>query len=294
MLMDKKKLNAEIRNQYTSFPRQVRIAAQFVLDNPHDVTMMSMRKQAKIAGVPPATMTRLAKKLGFSGYDSLREIFINDIKEKKSGYGDRAQELIDLNNRIGENALVLELANNIITHIRSLCSEENLESILRASEKLSNAQNIYCLGLRSSYPVAFQFTHVASYFTNKTCLIDGAGESSMMSVLHNITNEDVVIVCCIPPYSKRTVSITNYLARMGVKVISITDSASSPTALRASEVILVNKSTPSFFDTITPALFASEVLVALLAATSKQDVRLTVTQTEEKLWSMEEWFKKDA
>lgn len=48
--------------------------------------------------------------------------------------------------------------------------------------------------------------------------------------------------------------------------------------------------TPSFYDTIVPAMLVSEMLVALMSAASTQDVEASVTHTEEKLLSLGEWW----
>ncbi|WP_363217011.1 hypothetical protein [Mesorhizobium sp.] len=46
-----------------------------MLDRPRDVALLSMRKLAREAGVQPSTMTRLAKRLGFGGFEDIRNIF---------------------------------------------------------------------------------------------------------------------------------------------------------------------------------------------------------------------------
>jgi hypothetical protein len=53
---------------------------------------------------------------------------------------------------------------------------------------------------------------------------------------------------------------------------------------------VVGKKNSSFFDTLMPAFLVSEILVALMAATSKVDVKSSVSETESNLWSMGEWW----
>ncbi len=50
---------------YPELPPQLRQAAKRVLDQPEDVAMLSMRGLATGAEVPPSTMVRLAKAIGF-------------------------------------------------------------------------------------------------------------------------------------------------------------------------------------------------------------------------------------
>lgn len=289
-LRSQQALVLHIKQCFDSLPRQVRLAAGFVLDHPHEVAVMSMREQARLAGIPPSTMTRLAKFLGMEGYDDIREVFKNNLRSRGNEYSQRAHGLVELNQKIGETALALDVANNAIAHIQALCSADTLAAIVRAVKILSSSRTIYCLGLRSSFPVAFQFSHVSEYFAKNITLIDGAGESGMMKIMHQAGPKDALFVCCIAPYSRRAISIAGHLAKAGVKLIAITDSDSSPIARMATETILVGKQNASFFDTLVPAFLVSEILVALMAATSKVDVKASVSETEKNLWSMGEWW----
>ena len=63
-------LNASIVEAFDLLPPQLQTAARYMLDRPDDVALLSMREQARRAGVPPATMTRLAKRLGLEGYEA--------------------------------------------------------------------------------------------------------------------------------------------------------------------------------------------------------------------------------
>lgn len=288
--MNQQILTQAIKDQFESLPRQVRQAATFILNHPQEVAVMSMREQARLAGVPASTMTRLAKKLGLNGYDEVREIFVNAIRNKSYEYGSRVPALMEMKQKVGENSLALDLANTTISHIQSLCLEDNLASIVSAVRTLSDARKIYCLGLRSSFPVVFHFYHISSYFQNNLHLVEGAGESDLMQ---DIGAKDVLLVCSLFPYARRTVAITRYLAQQKVKVVAISDHASSPIARLAAAPILVGKQTTSFFDTLTPAFLVSELLATLMAATSKVDVRASVIGAEEKLSAMGEWWMCD-
>ncbi|MEA9391903.1 MurR/RpiR family transcriptional regulator [Acerihabitans sp. TG2] len=291
--MEQLELCQAIKAQYESLPKQVRQAASFVLDHPQEVAMMSMREQARLAGVPPSTMTRLAKRLGLSGYDALRAAFVNTVRARGSEYGSRVPALMAMKMKVGEISLLTALADTTTSHIQAMCQGDNLASIVRAAHTLANARDIYCLGLRSSFPVAFHFSHIASYFKNNVHLVEGAGESGIMSLMSSMGQKDALLVCSLSPYSRRSVALTRYLSQQKVKIVAITDNASSPVGRLAGETILVKKKTTAFFDTLTPAFLVSELLVALLAAIAKGDVRTLVSQTEEKLWAMGEWWSVD-
>ena len=288
--MDREGFCALLKQQFDSFPRQERAAASFILDNLNEVAVMSMRDLARLANVPPSTMTRLAKRAGLAGYDQLRELFIDSLRGQNNAYGSRAHELLELKQRVGEHQVIEDMANNAIEHIKALCNPANLLAISRAVKLLAGARQVYCLGMRSSFGVAFQFSHLASYFGNNVRLVEGAGESGVMSIINQASTKDVALVCSLPRYSRRLITLTNFLHQQGVKVITITDSVTSPTARIAAETLIVKNQSPSFFDTVVPAMLVSEILVALMSANSKPDIETAVTQAEEKLISLGEWW----
>lgn len=287
--MEQAEVISRLKAMYEQLPRQERQAASFVLDHAQEVAVMSMREQSRLAGVPPSTMTRLAKRLGLGGYDALREVFIATVRAKSSIYESRVPGLVAMNKQ-GEDSLLRDLAATTQAHIETLCRQENLESMIRASRLLADARTIYCLGLRSSFPVVFHFQHVSAWFANNVRLIDGAGESGMMTLMGEINAKDVLLVVSLAPYSRRAVTLARYLAQRKIRVVAITDNASSPVARLAAESILVQKKTASFFDTITPALLVSELLVALFAANARTDIHSAVKRTEEQLWATGEWW----
>src|ERR1700710_1951956 len=55
-----------------SLPLRLREVGRFVAANDYDATTRSMRDLAVAAGADPASFTRLAKALGYSGWDALR------------------------------------------------------------------------------------------------------------------------------------------------------------------------------------------------------------------------------
>ena len=64
-----------IRRRFADLSPTLKEAARFVLDRPNEVVIGSMRTVASKAGLPPATLVRLAQQLGFAGWPQLNEAF---------------------------------------------------------------------------------------------------------------------------------------------------------------------------------------------------------------------------
>ncbi|MEM9104925.1 MAG: silent information regulator protein Sir2, partial [Pseudomonadota bacterium] len=64
-------LAAELEN----LTPETRKAAAYVLENPNDVSVSSIREIAEAARVKPNTLVRMARSVGFEGYEDFREPF---------------------------------------------------------------------------------------------------------------------------------------------------------------------------------------------------------------------------
>src|SRR6185369_14932198 len=62
----------ELCSALPSLPMRLQEVGRFVAANDYDATTRSMRDLASVAGADPASFTRLAKALGYSGWDELR------------------------------------------------------------------------------------------------------------------------------------------------------------------------------------------------------------------------------
>src|SRR5882757_9694490 len=62
----------ELCSALPSLPMRLREVGRFVAANDYDATTRSMRDLAAAAGADPASFTRLAKALGYPGWDALR------------------------------------------------------------------------------------------------------------------------------------------------------------------------------------------------------------------------------
>ena len=68
-------ISRRIRERFDALPPEVQRAARWLADHPSEVALLSMRQQARSAGVSAPTMVRLARALGFADYASLRRPF---------------------------------------------------------------------------------------------------------------------------------------------------------------------------------------------------------------------------
>src|SRR5947209_11854448 len=107
--MDHGPLADRIIKAFDTMSGQLQAGARYVLDKPNDVALLSMREQARQAGVQPATMTRLAKRLGLGGYDAVREMYAETIRGAGPGFSRKAGAQVASQKRKGDRALAADM-----------------------------------------------------------------------------------------------------------------------------------------------------------------------------------------
>jgi DNA-binding MurR/RpiR family transcriptional regulator len=263
--MDSEVVVDRIVERFEQLAPQVQAAARFVLDYPHDVAMLSMREQARRAGVPPVTMIRLARQLGFPGYAEFRGIFATALRRPGSKFSDRAGALQQRQKRSGDEALLRQIGRTLADEIAELPGRNPPPSWVEAARAIEVSERLYCLGLRSCYPVAFHFHYIYGLFRDNGVLIDGGGDTAM-DVLRHVGARDTLLAVSVAPYTAASLEMARFAAERGASLVAITDSRVAPLAALARHALIVPTATPSFFHAITPAFAAGETLAALLAA----------------------------
>ncbi|MER8646783.1 MurR/RpiR family transcriptional regulator [Mesorhizobium sp. M1252] len=262
--MEQGPLRETILNAFDGMSEQMQNAARFVLNRPRDVALLSMRKQARQAGVQPSTMTRLAKHLGLGGFDDIRNMYAEALRDAAAGFPGRIGKPVAKQKLKGDHALAAEMLKSIARQVTQLAEPRSLDRVVTAAVSLAKARRIYCLGLRSSHAVAWQLQYILRLVGEKSVFLDGiAGMGS--DAIGGACKGDVLLVASVYSYARATVELAKFAKSRGISVVAITDSEVAPLALIAETTVVVSTDSPSFFHTMTPAFAIAEVLGALIA-----------------------------
>lgn len=280
--MNQGPLAEQIASTYSTLSGQLQIAARYVLDHPRDVALLSMREQARRAGVQPATMTRFAQYMGMDGYEDVRRIYAGAIRAGDFGFAGKAGVQALHQKLKGDKALAAEMIKSVGEQLTKLADLETIKRLVGAAGLLASAHHIYCLGLRSSHAIAWHVHYIMSLIGKDSTLLEGiAGVGA--DPIFRATDEDVLLVVSVLPYTRMTVEMAEYAASRGVPIVAITDSEVAPLAQIAKHTILVPTDNPSFFHSMTPAFVVAEILSALVAGRGSDTVLDHLRKMDEQL-----------
>jgi DNA-binding MurR/RpiR family transcriptional regulator len=277
-----KQLLVEMTAGFDELSPQLKEAARWVIDHPADVALLTMREQARRAGIPPATLTRLAQRFKLKGYDEIRRLSAEAVRERPDSYRGRAEELLQRRDSEGDAALIQDIFSSLSRHLQELSKPVVVDRFRAAADIIAKSRRVFCLGLRSTFSVAYSFHYARALFGAESVLVDGPGGIAT-DALRTIGPADVLLAISVKPYTRQTLQAVRYADKRGARVIAVTDSEVSPLATLARETLVVGTDTPSFFHTMAPAFAAIECLTALVAARRGSETLKSLAASEAQL-----------
>ena len=274
---------------YPSLSPQLRRAAQHMVDHQTEVALSSMRAVAEAASLPPSTLVRLARSLGFENYEALREPFRETVRRERTGYSDRAE---DLQAEADQASLHDRIAEEQVKNLRRAFHLNEDQALRAAADALVKARRIGVIGGLAGFGIAQYVTYVGRLaFPNMTMLSGADGPE--VDALADLDKRDVVLAFSLAPYNSATVKSLRLAATLGATVIAVTDSAVSPLARGATHVLTTPTRSPHFFPSYAPALAVLEALLAQAVSRGGPKLLGNIRRSEEARQTLGVYWSED-
>ncbi len=253
-----------ISDSFESLSPELQRAARWVSRHGSALALHSMRESARAAEVTPATMTRLARRLGFDDFESLRAPFRRELVGP--GSGAEFERMFRLRRERLPLAEVVDSLNALqqanVTSVVALNRPADLEAAARA---MIDASQVHFLGLRVCHGVANYLWYAYGLLRGNGNLVNGIG-GTLSDQVARIGNGDVLVAVSQSPYTRQTVESVDMASANGAKVVAVTDSQLSPLARHAHNLLLYDTASNAHFHSIAGAQALSEALIAAVAA----------------------------
>jgi DNA-binding MurR/RpiR family transcriptional regulator len=250
---------------------ELRKAAAYVLDNPQDVGVSSIREIAEAARVKPNTFVRMARTAGFTGYEDFREPFREEIRQGRANFPDRARWLQSLSKGGKLGALYADIVSSALANIEETFAAIDVGTLKEAAEAIWNARRVYTLGVGVNHSNASNFTYLASTGMVEFYAIPKAG-SVATDDLAWADKRDILIAITCKPYRREVVEAVRIAREQGVKVIGVSDSAASPVIIGSDFGFVVAADTPQFFPSSVSTIAFLETLLSFVIASASPEI----------------------
>lgn len=242
--------------------------AKFCLNHPEEVAINTIVKLAEQASVPPATITRFAKELGFSGFPDLQAVF----RERVLGPGPSfAERLAEISNRPGADTIdatdledpgrVFELfVQSAISSLVGIDQTLDHAVLTNVVEKIASADAVHIMAARGAFGIGGYMFYGLANIGKRAHLIDNLG-AMRAEQLAAIGPDDVLLVITFDDYSAETVEIAKLAAASGRQLLAITDNELSPVAGIAENVLYVKEARLGHFRSQVPAMVLCQSII---------------------------------
>jgi DNA-binding MurR/RpiR family transcriptional regulator len=267
---------AALTEAFPDMPPALQAAARHIIDHPREVGVQSMRSLAVKTSVHPNAFVRLARQIGFEGYDDMRERFRDFlVADDLGGFGDRARWLQEMAAEGGSAAILGEMASAIADNVERGFVKQDVKALEEACDAVLGAGRVYVLGLGSAYNLAHQFWYVTRMAFGHVELVPRHG-SHPIDDMAQIGAGDLLLALTFQPYRAETMAAVRLGRRRGARVIGITDSVTSPLARAADQALVCPTHTPQFFQSQAAVMGLLEALMALLVARADQGAQARI------------------
>ena len=275
---------SELCSALPSLPARLQQVGRFVAANDYDATTRSMRDLAGEAGADPASFTRLAKALGYSGWDELRAA----LTEARRPAQPQPFSARTRGGRKGPHADVSLVADKLEAEAAGI-GRISPGSVAGAAKALHAARRIWIAGFRSCRSVAELLNYQLRLFRpHEVQLVGGSGPEDLD--LGAFQSGDAVVVVGFAPYSTASVLSSRAAHDSGATLVAIADAVTAPMAEGADHLLLYEAaSSPGFFPSLTGAIAIAQSLAAVTFVLGGAAARRRLEETEGRLAAMSQY-----
>ena len=260
-----------LSDEWEDLTREAQKAARYVLENPQDVGVSTVREIAEAAQVKPNTFVRMARQVGFEGYEDFRAPFREAIRQGGMTFPDRARWLQDVRKGGDLGGLYADMVQGALTNIEETFAGIDADQMKAAAEAIWSARNVYTLGVGVNNSNARNFTYLASTGMVQFHALPRAGSSATDDIAW-ADQRDVLIAMTMKPYRREVIEAVQLANEQGITAIALTESLASPIARLADHAFIVSVETPQFFPSSVATIAVLETLLSFVIAVASPEI----------------------
>ena len=192
--------------------------AQYIIDNPADISHLSIGELAEQSGSSEATVVRLCKLLDFNGYKDFKISITKDIASMPVDQDE--EQYTDVEPGDDLKSIIQNISYNNKKSIDNTLEIISNKAIEEAVETIANAERIEFYGIGASFIIAFDAMQKFARI-NKVA-ISYADPHLQIASAANLEKGDVAVAISYSGETKDTYDSIKVAKEAGAKTISIT------------------------------------------------------------------------
>ena len=273
--MEKKDVFQYLKENYDHLTESQKIIGKYVLDNYRDVAFMSAIELGEKVGVSDATIIRFTRSIGFNGFAE----FKNSVRESIKNFDPPHERLSkNLDSLDEKNNLIMKVGRTDLKNLEDFLLNIETDKIEEGVEAIYKAHTIYLMGTRNSGIVVDFLAFRLRRMGFRVIQITQGGLVDVDKIM-DITENDLLITCSFPRYSKPTYNAIILAKEKGAKVITITDNTLSCISIKSDIVFLLYiENSTLFFNSHAVTLELCNILIMSILEKDKERIYKTLKE----------------
>lgn len=277
-----------LQNGSKKLSKSHRLIAEYIVQNYDKAAFMTASQLGHAVGVSESTVVRFAIEMNFDGYPEFSKHLQEIVRTKLTS----VQRMEVSNTRIGDSDILANVISSDINKLKVTLENIDRKDFDSAIDAIITAENIYILGVRSSFSLASFLSYYLSLIFKKVRLVSATSGGEMLEQIMHADKNDVVIGISFPRYSTRIIRSLKYAKSRGSKIISITDSTQSPIAHISDYKLLAKSDMASFADSLVAPLSIINSLIVSIGMKKYGNISDVLTELEA-IWDSDNVYDKE-
>lgn len=218
------------RMENASLTRIEKDIAQYIIDHKEEIEKLSTRAIAKGTYTSSSAVIRLAHKLGFEGYNDLKNRYLEEQAYLNSNF-----QNIDANIPFSQDNNIMSVAGSIkevmIESANDTLSLIKRDSLQQCIEILHNSKHIYVFGFGAYVPIATAFQMKMSRIKKHVIVQGFVGEEQYQADM--LDQDDCAIIISYSGENSNLINVASLLKEMNIPIIVITSIGENTLSLYA-------------------------------------------------------------
>jgi len=258
----------KIKTDYESQSTLRRRISDYILDNPLEVSFLSIKRFSTVTNVTEATIISYCKSIGCVSFSELKKYLQSFVMERFS-QKDRLSLIASQSQTF--DSLYMKVVNAEKKSQRTLYENNPPMKIEQVIKLINNASNIFVAAYDVTKPIADYLAKRLNSLGHPCSSLNLEDTSSVLNKITSVKNitKSLLISITIVPYSKATLAITKSCKMFNMPIVSITDSSFSPIVKDSNIDLIVPTELFGLTNSLTSLYSIINLIVILLQYDSK-------------------------
>ncbi|HEY9539699.1 MAG TPA: MurR/RpiR family transcriptional regulator [Kiloniellaceae bacterium] len=240
-----------------------------LVEAPEQAAVRTISELGAVLSVNASTLTRLAKRLGFDGFNDFQSVFRQAIaNDERYFYSRQAGRLLSAQaaESPGDDrrAVFESLAHETARNVEGFMAGLNLRVATEVARALASARRVRMHGVRQNHAFASFLAYGLGMLRGDVALLDAA-QLGAAEALAQLEPDDVVVVASCAPYTRSVAEIASIAAERRLHVIAVTDTPTSPLVPPSRHAFFIPHASSYFSNSMGAYIVFCEALLNLVA-----------------------------